>query len=225
MQIKKIIDLSHPISERTPTFPGDPNVSVSPWTTFEKDGYCVHSLHIGSHSGTHVDSPYHFFQDGLSIDQIPLKQFLGLGVVFDVRGKKKGTPITLDDIAESIEKLKPGSIAVFMTGWDQYVGHPTYYEHPYLNPEVVDEILLRGVKTVFIDAINIDPPDLSSFYGHRAILGASGVIVENLTNLDKIDFPNPFFIAFPLKLQGVDGSPVRAVAVELEFVVITSLHP
>lgn len=75
--------------------------------------------------------------------------------MFDVRGKEKGTTITLNDIAESIEKLKPGSIAVFMTGWDQYVSHPTYYEHPYLNPEVVDEILLRGVKIVFIDALNM----------------------------------------------------------------------
>src|SRR5690554_8136322 len=110
MHIKKIVDLSYPINERTPTFPGDPDVSVAPWTTFEKDRYSVHSLHLGSHSGTHVDSPYHFFQDGLSIDQIPLKQFLGLGVVFDVRGKKKGSAITLNDIGENIDKLKQGSI-------------------------------------------------------------------------------------------------------------------
>jgi len=215
MKIKKIIDLTYPINEKTPIFPTDPEISVKPWSTFEKDGYSVHSIRFGSHSGTHVDSPFHFFADAPTIDQMPLERFIGTGVLFDVRRKEKGEAITLEDVKNHLEELAPGKIALFMTGWNQYAGSPLYFHHPYLDPALVDEILAKGVRAVFIDALSIDPPDNRSFYGHEKILGVSGVIAENLTNLEQIDFPEPLIIALPLKLQGVDGSSVRAVAIEM----------
>ncbi|MFV2047337.1 cyclase family protein [Metabacillus litoralis] len=216
MNMKKVVDLSISITEQTPIYPGDPEPSLQPAATVERDGYNVSLLKIGSHTGTHVDAPYHFHNDGQKIDEVPLQQFMGRGILFDVTGKNKKEAITLEDMMEKLPHCQEGDIALFHTGWSKYLGQPAYYEHPYLKPEVIEELLSRGIKTFFIDALNIDPPDGSSFEGHDLITKVNGIIGENFTNFDLIDFPNPFIIALPLKLKGIDGSPVRAIAIEME---------
>lgn len=105
-------------------------------------------------------------------------------------------------------------MGVVDTGWSQYAGTKRYFSHPYVAPEVIEAMLERGVRTFFIDALNIDPPDGSSFRAHELILGANGVIGENFVNFERIDFDDPYIIALPLSLPGCDGSPVRAVAVQ-----------
>lgn len=214
--MKKVVDLSISITEQTPIYPGDPEPSLKPAATFERDGYNVSLLKIGSHTGTHVDAPYHFNNDGQKIDEVPLQQFMGRGILFDVTGKNKKEAIILEDIMEKLLHCQAGDIALFHTGWSKYLGQPAYYEHPYLKPEVIEELLSRGIKTFFIDALNIDPPDGSSFEGHDLITKVNGIIGENFTNFALIDFQNPFIIALPLKLKGIDGSPVRAIAIQME---------
>lgn len=217
MKVKKIIDLTIPISDKTPIYPGDPTPSITRIKNFDPDGYHLSLLKMGAHTGTHVDAPYHFFEDGKKISEIPLQQFMGRGILFDVRGKEKARAITLEDVKEKIEKSSEDDIALFLTGWSEHLGTDLYFEHPYLDSALIQDLLGRGIKTFFIDALSIDPPDGSSFAGHDAILGANGVIGENLTNLEKIDFVNPLIVALPLKIDDCDGSPVRAVAIELEI--------
>ncbi|WP_226581021.1 cyclase family protein [Halobacillus litoralis] len=215
MQIKKIVDLSIPVTNETPVYPGDPKPHLCSAANIEEHGYNVSELNIGSHTGTHVDAPYHIVKDGKKIDEVSLDHFAGEGVVLDVTDKNPGAGITIDDIRDGLDKLQPGKIVLFHTGWDAHVGTDLYFEHPYLTIELVHELLERGVRTFFIDALNIDPPDGSSFQAHEAITGVNGIIGENFTNFDQIDFDAPFITAFPLKLSGIDGSPVRAVAMEL----------
>ena len=215
MKFKKLVDLSIPITESTPIFPGDPKPCLKQVTAIEQDGFNVSTLQLGSHTGTHVDAPFHFLEDGLKMEEVPLRQFIGKGVVFDVRGKEKGSAITLEDVRDRLDECEEGDLALFCTGWSQYLGQELYFEHPYIDISVIEELLKRGVKTVFIDALNIDPADGSSFAGHHAILSVNGAIGENFMNFEQIDFKDPLIIAFPLKLIGSDGSPVRAVAVQL----------
>lgn len=216
MKVRKVVDLSVPITQKTPVFPGDPKPQIQSIKTFEKDGYHLTSINLGSHTGTHVDAPYHFFEDGQTIDELPLRQFMGRGVILDVRGKQPGMAIGLDDVHDRLEIIEAGDIVIFHTGWSQFAGTERYFTHPYIDIMVIEELLERGVRAFFIDALNVDPPDGSSYKGHRAILGAKGVIGENLYNLEQIDFPHPFIMALPLNLPGVDGSPVRAIALDLE---------
>jgi kynurenine formamidase len=82
--------------------------------------------------------------------------------------------------------------------------------------EVIQAMIDRGIRTFFIDALNIDPPDGSAFPAHEAITAVNGIIGENFVNFEKIDFADPYIIALPLCLPGVDGSPVRAVTVEFD---------
>ncbi|TLS38729.1 cyclase family protein [Pseudalkalibacillus caeni] len=205
-----------PITTETPVYPGDPVPNITPAAELAKDGYQVTSLNIGSHTGTHVDAPYHFQQEGDRIDESDLVKFMGRGVVLDVRGKKPGEEITFADVAEQLENIRSENIVLFQTGWSQFIGTETYFNHPYLSVEIITHLLEKGVRTFFIDALNVDPPDGSAFPVHDAITGVNGIIGENFCNFDKIDFPDPLIIALPLKLQGLDGSPVRAVAVEMD---------
>ncbi|MBY6087968.1 cyclase family protein [Priestia flexa] len=214
MVVKKIVDLSIPITNQTPIYPGDPKPCIHPAATFEEDGYHVSHLKIGSHTGTHVDAPYHFTNTGQEIDEVPLQKFIGPGVVFDVADKGEKEPIVLDDIKNQLNQCTEGIIALFHTGWSRYVATPKYFKHPYIGAEVIEALLEKGVRTFLIDALNIDNPDGESFIGHELITGVDGIIGENFTNFDQIDFPNPLIISLPLKLEGGDGSPVRAVAVQ-----------
>jgi kynurenine formamidase len=216
VNIKKIIDLSMPITAQTPIYPGDPKPHIEPAATFAENGYHVSRLVLGSHTGTHVDAPFHFRENGMRIDEVPLTYFLGKGIVIDVTGKNDGEAITLSDVKHYLPQLEPGMIVLFHTGWSQYVGTERYFRHPYIAIDVIQAMLGQGIRTFFIDALNIDPPDGSSFPAHEAITAVNGVIGENFMNFDQIDFADPYIIALPLYLPKSDGSPVRAIAIEFE---------
>lgn len=214
MRIKKIVDLSMDITNSTPVYPGDPEPDIRPAATIEQDGYNVSQVNFGSHTGTHVDAPVHINKNGQTIDEAGLVPFMGRGMIIDVTGKGPGDPITLEDIIPYLKRMDSEVIVLFYTGWSVFVGEERYYKHPYLSIEAVEAMLAKGVRTFLIDALNIDPPDGSSFGAHEAITEVNGIIGENLTNLEAVDFADPFIMALPLKLKGLDGSPVRAVAIE-----------
>ncbi|WP_240375987.1 cyclase family protein [Bacillus piscicola] len=212
MPFTKIVDLSIPLTSDTIVYPGDPEPDISQAASIEIDGYNVSKLIIGSHTGTHVDAPYHINPTGHRIDESPLEQFIGEGVLIDVTHKAPESGISFKDVETYLPLLHAGKIALFHTGWSQHLGTKHYYNHPYITKEVVEAFLKRGIRTFFIDALNIDPPDGSSFAAHDAITKANGIIGENFTNFAEIDFDKPLIIALPLKLTGLDGSPVRAIA-------------
>lgn len=214
MIIEKVVDLSMPITEKTPVYPGDPKPNIQPAATIDTDGYNVSFVSMGSHTGTHVDAPFHFNPEGSKIDEVPLEQFMGEGIIIEVSDKLAGEAILLADVKPYEEKLGPDKIVLFHTGWSRYADDEKYFQHPYISEEAVRFILEKGIKVFLIDALNIDPPDASSFVGHELITAVNGIIGENYTNFDLIDFENPFIITLPLSYQGLDGSSVRAVAVK-----------
>jgi kynurenine formamidase len=215
-----VVDLSVSLESRMTVFPGDPEVEITPALTIGRDGVNVLALHLGSQSGTHVDAPYHVIEGGSRLDDLPLDRFLGPALVADVRGVGPEAPITLADLEPVLGTLRPGAILLLRTGWWRHVqDYERYRRHPWLSVEAAHAVVASGVRTVGIDALNIDatPADLSTirFDAHLPILGADGVIVENLSNLDAIDrLRDPVVSVLPLKLSGSDGAPVRAVAFE-----------
>jgi kynurenine formamidase len=218
MPIRRIIDLSMPLDERTPFYPGDPAPRVCAATTIAADGFNVSRLEIGSHSGTHCDAPLHFLEDGMPLDALPLERFAGPGVVVDVTGLEPRTPIGWDRLEPCAERLGPGALVLLHTGWDAHRVTEAYFDHPFLDGDACTELLERGVRTIGIDAINLDETpagelDLARFRCHAQISAAGGVIVENLVGLGLIDFADPLISVFPLHIPGGDGAPARAVAI------------
>ena len=220
VRVGRIVDLSHRVEENTQVYPGDPEVHLEPATTLAAHGVNVLSVHIGSHSGTHVDAPYHFVEGGARIDEMDPHLFVGPALIVDVRGKDPRERITAGDLRPYEDRLSEGVVAVLRTGWEEHYGTPRYYDHPFLDRRAAQLMLDAGVRTVAIDALNVDEtildgPHPDGYPAHHLILGAGGVIAENLTNLGEIDFPEPFLSLLPLKLGGSDGAPVRAVAMEV----------
>ena len=220
VHIRRIVDLSMPLDAATPFYPGDPEPRVCPATTIAREGVNVMRLDLGSHSGTHCDAPYHFLEDGLKLDELPLERFTGPGVVVDCTGVAPRTPITSEHLAAVAGAIVEGAIVLLRTGWDNRATPETIFDHPFLDGDACRSLLDRGVRTIGIDAINLDetpegPLDRAQFVCHDAISRAGGVIVENLVGLGAVDFRDPWISVFPLLVPGADGAPTRAVAMEL----------
>ncbi len=219
--VRRIVDLSHPVDDDTPVYPGDPVARFTPAATLAEDGYNVLHVSMGSQTGTHVDAPYHFLADGPRIDQLPLELFLGPAVVVDVRGKAPHGRIRWADLAPYADRLGPGRMLVLHTGWDEHWGTDAYFDHPYLTGDAAERIVAAGVRTVALDALSLDETVVGGepaggFAAHLAVLGAGGVIVENLRNLAAVHTTDPVVSVLPLRFAGADGAPVRAVALELD---------
>jgi kynurenine formamidase len=224
----KIIDLSHTIHDGIQIYPGDPVPSIKPGLTHEKD-YChVEVLTLGSHTGTHIDAPYHFLKKGKKIDEFPVQRFVGDGVQIDLTAKSDRDLIEPGDIEPYESEIAEGDFVVLRTGRDKYFGTPRYYLHPYLSTAGAELMVKMGISLVGIDAMNVDPTYYGSIeselsakdlpveeeYGypvHDILLGNDILIVENLCNLDKIKAVKGFYSFLPLKLKNSDGSPIRAV--------------
>ena len=220
MLVRRIVDISMPIDARTPFYPGDPQPRVCAATTIANEGVNVLRLDMGSHSGTHCDAPYHFLEDGLRLDELPLERFLGPGVIVDCATVAPRTAIGWEHLAPHEDRLRAGAIVLLRTGWDVRATEATCFDHPFLDGAACRRLLERGVLTVGIDAINLDETpegelDRSRFPCHEAISRAGGVIVENLVGLGAVDFADPWISVLPLHVPGADGAPTRAVALEL----------
>jgi kynurenine formamidase len=221
-QIKRIIDLSHPINGDTQVYPGDPIPQLRPATTIDRDGYNVLYVSIGSQTGTHVDAPYHFLADGARIDAMELSMFLAPATVVDLRGLAPRSTISWSQLEPSVPPMAGRSILVLHTGWSKNWQTVAYLDHPFLTQDAAEGIVAAGIRTVAIDAMSVDetaPPggEPGSFAAHDVLLGAGGAIVENLTNVGAIDFPDPLLSVLPIRLADADGAPVRAVALQLEW--------
>lgn len=213
-RIKKIVDLSHALTKDTPVYPGDPVPNFSVATTIENEGYNLFNVSLGSQTGSHVDAPYHFSNQGASVDQMDLSHFMGTGLIIDMTHKKDKEEFTLAEIKAFETQIEEVEIVLFRTNWYKKAGTSEFFDHPFLSREGGEYLLSRGIKTAGIDAINLDNTGGTEFPIHDMFSAAGGIIVENLANLDLVDFESPFLVFLPLKLLGCDGSPVRAVAIQ-----------
>jgi len=214
---RTVIDLSRPLRSGMTVFPGDPEVAIVPAAELEADGFRVSALHLGSHSGTHVDAPSHSIADGAALDGVSLDLLIGPLRVLRAVGRAPGSTITWDELASQGESACAGEIVVIETGWSAHFDEADAVDHPVLAREVAEQLLARGVRVIGVDALS---PDASAADDdgawhlpvHELVLGAGGLILENLTNLAAAPDTGAEFVALPLNLPGLDGSPVRAIA-------------
>lgn len=221
MRVTRLVDLSLPVGPETQVYPGDPVPAVRPALRIETDEFNVLALELGSHTGTHVDAPFHYVADGARLDELDLGTFIGPAVIADVTGHAARQPIGWGAVEPYADRLRPGSILVLRTDWsDRHYGTERYFDHPYLSADACERILEHGVRTLAIDALNPDETMLDdrepAWDVHRLFLGESGVIAENLTNLGAVATDDPLLCLLPLRLAGdADGAPCRAVALEM----------
>lgn len=212
----KVIDLTHEITSGMMVYPGDPQVEISEALKHESD-YChVDSLRMGSHTGTHIDAPYHFLPRGKRITDYPLSKFTGEGIALDLSDKKDNEAIEADDLEKIRPLINKGDILVLCTGWYRHFGSDRYLNHPFLSRGAAVLIVEMGISIVAVDFLNVDPTLYESWEAHPVLLSNDVLIVENVNDSMELEGGRRYRFAFaPLKLNGSDGSPIRAFAMEI----------
>jgi len=217
---RSVIDLTHQlVPDGVPACPGHPYYHAELTFSVAKGEFAnVHTLTMGSHTGTHIDAPFHFYIDGCTVDKLDLSLLTAApAVVVDVRHKNAHEPIVWADLQKYEGRMRDGAVVLLCTGWSKHWGESTYSDHPFLDPEAARRILDTGVRVIGADTLSPDEftPEGDTGTVHRIVLGTGGIIVENLNGLDALvesRWEHPFVSILPLKLTGCDGSPVRAVA-------------
>ncbi|MDI9395477.1 MAG: cyclase family protein [Euryarchaeota archaeon] len=238
----KIMDITVPISSFTPIFPGDPATSIESTSTLEKDGCAVSRLSFGSHTGTHVDAPSHVLKDGIAVADLNLENLMGPAVVLDFSQRSGAlTDFILDKacndlkIAErvSTEDVPTGHVSILLlktkscfqkeinsgisclpTGeYDMrkdLEGLPE--DSVYLDEGAASWIVRNRFKTVGTDSLSVDSLSSENLPAHHILLSNNVNIVECL-DLSLVKEGTYFFLCLPLKIEGCDGAPARALLI------------
>ena len=211
----KIVDLTLTVSDKIPTFPGSPQPSFIPWENVKEDGYNLELLFLSTHTGTHMDAPYHFLEKGAKIHEISLKKLVSEAVL--IKSKKKGgesiTKIDIQKFEKKHGKIASFSSVIFYTGWQRNLQKKYYFtKNPGLSVSAAKYLASKKINLVGIDSPSIDLGKDSKFSVHQIFAKKGILIVENLANLEKIKSPKFHLVVLPLKLKNATGSPVRAIA-------------
>ncbi len=167
---------------------------------------------MGSHQGTHLDAMSHFVEGGRTIEAMPLDWFCGPARVLRLP-KAAREEITAEDFARHEAALTPGSRILVATGWEREFGTEKYFtDFPSITQEAARYLASRKLRMIGMD---LPTPGRDYFEIHHILLAPEieMVIVESLANLAELPDGEFTFIGFPLQLAGLDGSPIRAVAV------------
>lgn len=215
---KRVYDLSQPVFSNCPQYV-DTNprpVQVRRFYLLPINGVNKEVVQMSTHTGTHCDAPFHFFDDGKTIDEVPLEQYIAPAAIFDLRYKKPGGVIERADLEEQAEVLSAGDAALLNTGNGARRANTKEFlkEYVYLSGEAAAYLVERGVTGVGIDAVSLGGYDDPGKAGppHRAMLGNGKFIVEDLFFPDAVmDGVKRLFVAAPVKLQGCSGAWTRAM--------------
>lgn len=210
-----VLDLTLTISNTLPMFPGSPRPQFISWSTINKDGYNLELLFLSSHSGTHMDAPYHFIKNGKKIHEISANRFANDAILIKIP-KKANQSISKNDITKFEKKhgkIPKNATIIFCTGWQKNLQSKDYFKkNPGLAVSAAKYLASKKINLVGIDTPSIDLGTDAKFSVHQILSKNNILIVENLTNLERIS-KNPFkLVVLPLKLKDATGSPVRAVA-------------
>ncbi len=247
-----IIDLSDCISNDTSAFEKNPHqityidhrqalaaaeqYGLQPQFFAPGHAWAVENVTLSTHSGTHIDAPYHYGPTSggapaRTIDQLPLEWFYSDGVRLDMRHKPAGSGITAEDVQVELARigyqLKPLDIVLVWTGTAQYFGEANYDQrHAGLRADATRWLVEAGVKVIGIDAWGLDRPFLvmaqeaasgnpqqfweSHFYG----MEREYCQIEKLANLERLPRPFGFRVScFPYNIRGASAGWTRAVAI------------
>jgi len=211
--MEKIIDLTHPISEGMPVYPGTESPVLKPECTIEGIGFAEKKITMFSHTGTHMDAPAHLIKGAKTLDKFYVDHFYGKALLVDLRSLK-GNVIGLSELEKYKDEIEDADFVLLYTGWSRYWGKPKYFEdYPVLYIDAAKWLAGFNLKGLGLDTISADKIDTVEYEVHRSFLGNDTVIIENLTNFDLLPGNQFTFSCFPMSFQDADGSPVRAVGI------------
>lgn len=204
----RVIDISLPLQPDLPPWPGDQTFIRQTKLKRESGGDAnVTRFTTSAHFGTHADAPFHFKDNGATIDQIDPARYCGPAQVVHAVGLKWLTPAALAHV-----DLHAAPRLLVHTGCRREL-NMFPYDYPSISPELVPVLAGAGVKLIGLDAPSVDPMNGTGMIAHHALADADILIVENL-DLRHVAAGLYELYAAPLKIVGSDGAPLRAVLIQ-----------
>nr|WP_221435314.1 cyclase family protein [Algisphaera agarilytica] len=206
-----MIDLTLPVDD---TMRG---VDISVARRLEVEGWNATTLSLYSHSGTHMDAPHHFLPGGATLDQQDLSVCVGPATVINLAPAEPKQLITVEDLGGLAGSIETGARLLFRTDWYKRYGTDAYRDElPRISLELAHWLVEHQVAM-----IGVEPPSVADVNNmeeltevHQTLFRGGVLIVEGLAYLDQLESTAVEFTALPLKINGGDGSPVRAIAIE-----------
>jgi arylformamidase len=206
-RVPKFLDVSVPLAPGIPAYPGNPEFELQPVKRIAEGGSSnVSRIVMGTHTGTHVDAPKHFFDDGAGVDALPLDLLLGRTRVVEVtkRGGIGAEELASAGLREDIRVLLKTSNSALWNG----EGFHSDYTH--LTEPGARYLVAQGVKVVGIDYLSVEQFKKAGAPAHRALLSQGVVIIEGL-NLAEAEPGMYEMYCLPLRVSGGDGAPARVI--------------
>ncbi len=203
----RIYDISQPLSEKVPVWPGDQKFRLR-WTMRIQDGdSCnVSAVTMSVHTGTHLDAPFHFDENGCDVGSVPLNNYVGRARVVAVPPAEKAisAPFLAAQNWSGVERV------LFRTRANGESEQSFRRRFACLSEGGADFLAGLGLLLVGTDAPSVDAYDSKSLRCHK-ILNEKGVAILEGADLSEVPAGDYELICLPLKLSGLDGSPVRAI--------------
>lgn len=197
-----------PLNEDFISYPSDPKIQLTSFKNIPDQGSNVTKIILGSHCGTHVDSPYHIFENGKKLSDFPLNYFFGKATVVNISNYKKF--ISSD--------YKEFDFVFYDSHWMKLPITLDFYNsmRPEIPLELIEYLIDKKIFGFGCDMPSVDQKSSKDKIIHKLLLGNDILIYENVCNLDKFNFNEQFmFYGLPLSLK-LDGSPIRAMGVKNE---------
>jgi arylformamidase len=207
----RIVDLTQPLDDAMPVYPGLAQPSFRAIARVESDGYAMSEYHMLNHIGTHVDAPSHLIAGGDTLDEIDLTRLVTDAVTIDVSGREAG-PLSLAELEPELERIRAGDLVFVHSDNARRYGSEEYWTGwSYPDADASRALIDRGVSGIGFDGPSADPVDTPDYALHRIWLGAGRLILENLANLDQLPERAPVVVA-PMRVRAANGAPVRVLA-------------
>jgi arylformamidase len=202
------VDISIPLKTGMVHWPGDPPVSIERILDMGRGDRCnVSSISMGSHTGTHMDPPFHYVKSGVTLDAMPLEATVGPARVIEIRDPEAIKP---DELAE--HDIRPGERILFKTRnsgrcWDT---DAFLEDFVYVSLEGARHLAERRPRLVGVDYLSVGGFHADGEAIHHALLDAGIWIIEGL-NLAQVQPGAYELICLPMRIQASDGAPARAI--------------
>ena len=188
-------------------YPGNPRPRIEPFSSIDDEGVNLSRITLGSHTGTHVDAKSHFLHKGSTVENEPLDKFIGEALVIDASGKQ-GLGLDARDL--QVHSVNRNDIVLFYTGTGNRASR-----FKFLELSGAQWLVEHGIKCVGIDTLSLEKFGRKDAPVHKLLLSKDIGIIENLTNLRQFVNKRLFFICLPIPIAGADGSPARAIFLEM----------
>lgn len=206
----KYYDLTAPITNKTVVFPGDPQFKTEAICSLENGSqYHLCHMHLGNHTGTHIDFPAHTEKGGKTSSNFKIDVLIGSGLIIEVPETEKS--VTKAFVARQTSIIK-NDFVFFKTANSKLPKQGEFTnKYVYIEPEAAEELLSKGVKIVGIDYISVDRYDAEDLPVHRSLLSRDVLIVEGL-ELNNAPIGRCKIYIMPNNIPEMDGLPVRVIA-------------